>query len=302
MQEHAAQGRRLTQRRALWFVLLVNAAYLVVEVAGGIAFNSLALLADAAHMLFDVFSLAIALYAQTLMLRPASARHTYGFQRSEVIGALANGVTLLAIVGWISYEAIRRLLATTGSAEGVGLLIVAAIGLAINAVSALILNRVQERNLNIRAAWLHMVSDAAGSCIVVLAGAGLLAFGTTWLDPVASLCIALLILWATWGVLRDTVHVLMEGSPRGLDVAQVEEALEAHEGVASVHHLHIWNLASDVPALSAHVVVGDDLRLHEAQARGEELRTMLQQRFGIEHSTLELECHPCPEVRQAAPH
>ncbi|HEX2241468.1 MAG TPA: cation diffusion facilitator family transporter [Actinomycetota bacterium] len=290
--------RRLGQQRVLWFVLALNAVYMLVEITAGIAFNSLALLADAAHMLFDVVSLGVALYAHSLMRRPASARHTYGYQRSEVLGALVNSITLLAIVGWISYEAFRRLLSGSQSVDAWGLLIVAASGLAVNVGSAWILNRAQEGSLNMRAAFLHMVSDAAGSGAAVVAATGLLGFGAMWLDPVASLCIALLIVFATWGVLRDTVHVLMEGTPRGLDVEEVEAALAAEQGVSSVHHLHLWNLASDIPALSAHVVLSDDVRLRDAQMRGEELRAMLQRRFGIRHSTLELECDPCAEVNQ----
>ncbi len=295
LEESRHRSSRSAQRRALWLVLVVNAAYMLVEMAGGIVFGSLALLADAAHMLFDVVSLGVALYAHSLMVKPASSRHTYGYQRSEVLGALVNGLTLLAIVGWIAYEAFRRLIAGPAPVDAGGLLLIATVGLVVNVLSAVVLNRAQETSLNMRAAFLHMVSDAAGSATVVVAGAGLLVFGATWLDPAASLGISALILWATWGVLRDTVHVLMEGAPRGLDVEEVEAALAAERGVTSVHHLHLWNLASDTPALSAHVVLGTDLRLRDAQLRGEELRAMLQRRFGIAHSTLELECFPCAE-------
>jgi cobalt-zinc-cadmium efflux system protein len=207
-------------------------------------------------------------------------------------------VTLLAVVGWICFEAVRRI-ANPATVEGGGLLTVATIGLVINVGSAVILLRAQGRSLNMRAAFLHMASDAAGSVAVIAAGVGVLIWHVTWVDPVASFVVALLVLWATWSLLRETVHVLMEGVPRHMDVAEVEAALASQPGIQSVHHLHLWNLASDMPALSAHVVLADDETLHEAQERGDSLRAMLHERFGIEHSTLELECHPCFEVASA---
>ena len=291
--DHGADLRS-AQRRALWVALTINAAYLGVEVIGGIAFNSLALLADAGHMVSDVAGLGIALVAQGLLSRPASARHTYGFQRAEVLGALANSITLVAVVGWVFLEAAGRL-SDPEPVEGAGVLIVAVVGLAVNIVSAVILVRAQGRSLNMRGAFLHMVSDAAGSVAVIVAAVAVIGWGATWVDPLASFAIGFLILGATWGLLRDTVHVLMEGAPKDLDAAKVEEVLASQPGVGSVHHLHMWNLASDTPALSAHVVLQEDETLHQAQIRGDELKALLHKRFGIEHVTLELECHPCVE-------
>lgn len=292
--QHASRGM---QARALWIALALNAGYMLIEFVGGLAFNSVALLADAAHMLSDVVGLVIALYAQHLMQRPASARHTFGLQRSEVLGALANGVTLLAVVGWVTFEAIQRLL-DPEPVSGGGLLMVATIGLGINIVSAVVLARAQGSSLNMRGAFIHMASDAAGSVAVIVAAVAALLWDATWVDPAASLVIAALILWATWRLLRETIHVLMEGAPRGLDLDEVEKALAAEAGIASVHHLHVWSLASDVPALSAHVVLETEGSLHEAQERGDDLRKMLRERFGIAHSTLELECHPCADLTE----
>lgn len=291
---------RDVQRRALWIALALNGGYLAAEVAGGIAFNSLALLADAGHMLSDVVGLGIALFAQRLAARPVTARHTYGLQRSEVMGALANGVTLVAVVAWIILEAVRRF-ASPEPIEGVGVLVVATIGLVINLVSAWILSRAQGRSLNMRGAFLHMASDAAGSVAVIVAGTAALLWDALWVDPAASLVVALLILWATWSLLRETVHVLMEGAPRGMDPRDVERVLSEQTGVESVHHLHLWNIASDVPAMSAHVVLPGAQTLHAAQQAGDDFRLMLRDRFGIEHVTLELECHPCAEVAGEAP-
>lgn len=289
------------QRRALWIALLLNGGYLIAEVIGGLAFNSLALLADAGHMLSDVIGLGIALFAQRLASRPATARHTYGFQRSEVMGALINGVTLVVVVAWVVFEAVRRF-SSPEPIDGTGVLIVATIGLIINVASAVIISRAQGQSLNMRGAFLHMASDAAGSVAVIVAGAAVLVWGASWVDPAASLVVGLLILWATWSLLRETVHVLMEGAPKGMDPREVEDALTQEEDVESVHHLHLWNLASDVPALSAHIVLADTETLHDAQEKGETFRTMLHERFGIEHATLELECHPCAEVEGQADH
>lgn len=288
---------RSSQRRALWIALVINAVYMVAEVIGGLAFNSLALLADAGHMLSDVVGLGIALIAQGLVTRPASARHTFGFQRAEVLGALANGAILVAVVGWIFFEAATRI-SDPEAVAGTGLLLVALVGLAVNVVSAVVLARARGRSLNMRGAFLHMVFDAAGSVAVVVAALAIIGWGARWVDPVASFVIGGLVLWATWDLLRDSVHVLMEGAPSGLDAQQVERALAAQGGVESVHHLHLWNLASDTPALSAHVVLGEDDSLHDAQNRSDVLKGLLHERFGIEHATLELECHPCAEVAE----
>lgn len=277
-----------------------NAAFMVVEVAAGLVFGSLALLADAAHMASDVFGLAVALGAQHLAGRPASARHTYGFQRAEVLGALVNGAAVLAVAVWIVFEAFRRLDSPL-QITGPGLLAVAAAGLLVNLASALLLKRVQGRNLNMQAAFLHMAADAAGSVGAIAAGLAITVWDAEWVDPAVSIAIAALLLWSTWGLLRATLQVLLEGAPRGIDPLAVERALASEQGVEGVHHLHLWSLASDTPALSAHVVLAGEVSLHEAQRSGDRLKGMLAARFGIEHATLELECHACePDAVGAA--
>jgi cobalt-zinc-cadmium efflux system protein len=288
--------------RALGIALTANVALLAAEVAGGIAFGSLALLADAGHMLSDVVALAIALLAQRLVLAPASARLTYGFQRAEVLGALANGVTLVAVAIWILIEGARRL-GDVHDVSGVGVLVVASVGLVVNAGSALLLSRVGGRSLNMRGAWLHMAADAVGSLGAIAAGVSVVVWDASWVDPLVSMMIALLVLWSSWGLLRATAYVLLEGTPPGMDPAEIERALAADPSVDAVHHLHIWSLASDVPALSAHVVLAGEVSLHEAQLRGEGLKSMLEERFGVGHATLELECHECdPRLEVSGPH
>lgn len=285
-------GVRQSQRRALWLAFGANAIYMVAEIVGGLVFGSLALLADAGHMASDVFGLGIALGAQRLALRPASARHTYGLQRAEVLGALVNAVSLLVIVVWIVFEAIRRLQQPPEVAGG-GLLAVASLGLLVNVGSAVVLGRAQGESLNMRGAFLHMLADAAGSVGVMAAGIAIVLWRAEWVDPVVSVAIALLVVWSAWGLLRATVHVLLEGAPRGLDADEIERALSSNDEVEGVHHLHLWSLASDVPALSAHVVLAGEVTLHEAQESGDRLKEMLSRRFGIDHATLDLECHAC---------
>ena len=291
---HSTATLRDFQRRALQFALVLNGGYLLVEIGGALIFNSLALLADAAHMLSDVVGLGIALAAQRLAMRPATARHTYGFQRAEVLGALANAVVIGAVTTWIVYEAVGRL-REPQSVEGGGLLLVAAAGLIVNAWSALVIRRAQGSSLNMRGAFVHMWADALGSIGVIVAATGVLVWDATWLDPAASLAIAAIVIWSAWGLLRATLQVLLEGAPSHLRSEEIENALADESGVESVHHLHLWSLASDVPALSAHVVLGGEPTLHDAQNKGDEIKLMLEERFGISHATLELECHDCED-------
>jgi len=281
--------------RALWLALAANAGFLVVEVIAARAFDSLALLADAAHMGSDIAALGIALVAQRLIERPATARHSYGLQRADVLAAQLNGFGLVAVTGWIFYEAWGRLSAPVDVAGG-GLLAVALIGLAVNGVSAWLLHGAQGTSLNMHGAFAHMAADAASSLGAVLAGLAVLLWSATWADAAVSIVIGVLVLWSAWGLLRDATQVLLEGTPRGLDAAAVEAALAAQDDVELVHHLHLWNLASDTPALSGHVVLRGGMTLHDAQQRADQLKTMLAERFGIDHATLELECHPCEPV------
>jgi len=293
-------GARTAQRRALSFALAANTGFLVVELVGGIVFHALILVADAVHLLSDVGALAVALLALRLVDRPASARHSYGLQRAEVLGAQVNSLILVAVSGWIAYEAVRRL-GQAGDVSGGGLLAVAVMGLVVNGTSVVVLARVAGHSLNMRGAVLHLASDVAGSVAAIATGVAVLVWDATWVDPVASLVVVGLVLWSVWGLLRDTTHVLMEGTPRGTDPVVVETALAAEPGVDGVHHLHLWNLASDVPALSAHVVLVGQPTLHQAQESADALKVMLETRYGIAHVTLELECHGCDTPTHESP-
>ncbi len=286
--EHGGDIARTGQRRALGFALGVNAALLGVEVAGGIIFGSLALLADAAHLVSDVAGLGIALGAAILTARPASARHSFGFARAEVMGAQLSALLLLVAGVWILYEGVSRL-GEPVPVQGVGMAAIATLGLLTNAGSAIVLRRAQGKSLNMRASFVHLATDAAGSLGALGAGVAIWAWGWTSADTIVSMATAVLVLWAGWGLLRESTHVLMEGTPRGLSSDEVAAAIRGVDGVAGVHHLHLWNLASDVPAASAHIVVYGQPTLREAQAVTEAVRAELADRFGLIHVTVELE-------------
>jgi cobalt-zinc-cadmium efflux system protein len=279
-------------RTALWWALALNGVLLAAELVGGFLFDSLALLADAAHAVTDVVALAIALTAQSLVRRAGSARHTYGLRRAEALGAQASSLLLLGAAVWVFVEAGRRL-ATPEPVDGGGVVAVAGVALAVNLISAGLLARVRGRDLNLRGAFLHMTADAAASLGAVAAGVAVLAFDAPRADSIASILVGVLVVVSAWRLLRDTTNVLLEGAPRGVDVGAIETALADEPGVSEVHHLHVWELASDMPALSVHVVLEGEPTLHDAQAAGDGLKAMLADRFGIEHATLELECHDC---------
>jgi len=293
--EHGADAGRHGQRRALGWALGLNGALLVVEVAGGIVFGSLALLADAAHLVSDGTGLAIALGALILTARPVSIRHSFGFARAEVLAAQVSALLLVAAGGWILFESVNRLRDPV-PVDGAGLAAVATVGLAVNLGSALLVHRAQGESLNMRASFVHLATDAAGSLGAVVAGLLILGWGWLRADSVVSMATAVLVLWAGWGLLSDTTHVLMEGTPRGMDAERVRAAMLEVGGVADVHHLHLWNLASDVPTLSAHVVVTGDPSLRGAQQTVDQVRAALTDQFTLIHMTLELECTPFADI------
>jgi cobalt-zinc-cadmium efflux system protein len=265
---------------------------MVGEVVAAFVFHSLTLLTDSVHLLTDVSGLGIALVAFRLMRRPPTGRHSFGLQRGEVLAAQANAFILLGVSAWVLYEAARRL-ASPRHVSGLGVLVVASAGLLVNVGSAWLVRRARGETLNMRSAFLHLASDAVGSLAAMVAGVLILWWDIQRADPAIAILIAALVLWAAWRLLRDTLDVLLEGVPRGLSPEEVERAICSQRGVDGVHHLHVWSLASDTPALSAHVVLsaGRNVTIHDGQLTGEEVKAMLARRFGIDHVTLELECH-----------
>jgi cobalt-zinc-cadmium efflux system protein len=277
-----ATGRHLHR---LGWTLALTAGFLVVEVAGGLWTGSLALLADAGHMLTDVAGLLLSVLAAVFARRPPSPRNTFGYVRMEILAALANGVVLLVVAGAILVEAGRRLAAPAEVLTG-PMLAIAAAGLAVNLLGMALLHRGAAESLNVRGAYLEVLGDALGSVAVIAAGLVIRFTGATWVDPVASAAIGLLIVPRTWGLLRQAVHVLMEGVPPHLDPREIEDAMRDSHGVRAVHDLHVWTLTSGRDALSAHVHVDD---LAEGRHVQGDLQRLLRERFGIDHLTIQLE-------------
>ena len=288
---------RSRSSRALAVVLALTASYTVVELVGGLLTGSLALLADAGHMLGDVAALGLALAAAWLAARPATPKRSFGYRRAEILAALANGVALVAIAIWVFVEAIGRL-DNPPRILGGWMLVVALAGLAVNLVAAGILARVGEENLNVQAALRHVFADLAGSFGVAVAAVVVLTTGWRQADPLAGMAIALLILASSWTILRDSVAILLETTPAGIDAQEVGRRMAAAEGVVEVHDLHIWTITSGFPTLSAHVLVrsGDD-----CHARRRELQQLLAREFGLEHTTLQVEHIGESEGLQIAP-
>jgi cobalt-zinc-cadmium efflux system protein len=278
-------GHRAHGSRALGLVLALTAAYTVCEVVGGWLTGSLALLADAGHMLGDSAALALALVAAWLAGRPATPERSFGYRRAEILAALANGVALAAIAIWVFIEAIGRL-DNPPEILGGWMLAVALLGLVVNLVAAGILTRAGSGNLNVQAALRHVFADLAGSVGVAVAAVVVLATGWERADPVAGIAIGLLILASSWSIVRDSVAILLEATPAGIDSDEVGRRMAALDGVVEVHDLHIWTITSGFPTLSAHVLVrrGDDCHL-----RRRELEQLLAQEFGLEHTTLQVE-------------
>jgi cobalt-zinc-cadmium efflux system protein len=250
--------------------------------------------ADGIHMTSDVLALGLALGALALAQRPPTERHTFGFERAEVLAAQANGLLLLVGVVAIVIEAVRRF-GTTQSVDAGAVLVVGILGLLVNVGSAAVLARSAHGSLNLRAAFWHMALDGLGSLAVIVSAIGVIIWDAPNIDSIASLFIAGLIVFGAWTLLRDTTRVLLDAAPSDIDVAIVSAALGSAPGVEAVHHLHVWTLGSERSALSAHVVLTGPLSLHDAQERATELKAMLAEQFGIQHATLEVECHACVE-------
>lgn len=270
--------------RKLGLVLVLTAGYAVVEVVGGLLTGSLALIADAGHMLSDAASLALALFAAWLGSRAATPQRTFGFKRAEVLAALANGIALVAISIWILVEAYRRM-SDPPEVLGGWMLVVAAAGLAVNLAAAAILFGGDD-NINVAAAARHVVADLLGSLGAVAAAVIILLTGWRHADPAISVVIALLVLASSWSILREALRILLEATPRGIDAAVVGRAMATLPGVVEVHDLHIWTITSGFPSLAAHVLVapGDD-----CHARRREIESMLHDSFGIRHTTLQVD-------------
>lgn len=272
-----------TKRLSVALALIVG--FMATEVVVGILAHSLALLSDAAHMLTDAGALLVSLWVIRLLRRPAGGNLTFGLKRSEILSAQANGGTLLVLAGLIVYEGIHRLVSPP-PAEGLAILVVAVVGIAVNLLATWQLSRANRASLNIEGSFQHLLTDLIAFVVTAMAGAVILASGWTRADGVAALVIAAVMLRAAWGLLHDSGRVLLEAAPEGVDVEEIGRALAAHAHVESVHDLHVWEISSGFPSLSAHVLVrpGDD-----CHGIRRELEQLLHDRFHLDHTTLQVD-------------
>jgi cobalt-zinc-cadmium efflux system protein len=271
--------------RAFAIGIALNVAFVLVEVIFGFLANSMSLLADAGHNLSDVIGLVLAWAAAMMAKRAASPRFTYGLKKAPILAALGNALLLLIAVGAIGAEAVRRFWHPSVT-EGGTVTMVAAAGILVNGATALLFARGSRRDINVRGAYLHMAADALVSIAVVIAGLAIMATGLDWIDPAMSLAVAVVILWGSIGLLKESVWMSLAGVPAGIDVAQVELALARLEGVEAVHDLHIWPVSTTETALTAHIVTA---QADYPDALLESARSMLHERFRIEHCTIQVE-------------
>jgi cobalt-zinc-cadmium efflux system protein len=281
--------QRIEQRFVL--SLGLTGLILVAEIIGGLWTGSLALLSDAAHVFLDVLALGMSYVALRLAALPPDDRHTYGFHRLQVLAALANGATLLLVAFGIFREAWARL-HHPAPVLARPMLAVAVVGLVVNLVVAFVLREHDHHDLNVRSAFLHVLGDALSSVGVIVAGVVILATGWTLVDPLVSVLIGLVILVGSGRVLRESVHILVEGSPEGLTATGVAEVMRRVPGVSEVHDLHVWTVSPGYVALSAHVVLADQA-LSQSQRVMDGLKQGLADKFGIEHTTIQFECANC---------
>ena len=283
--QHHHHDTTLSRAGRLKFALGLTFVYMLVEAVGGWLTNSLALIADAGHMLTDVAALTLTLGAIWFGARPATAKKTFGYYRLEILAAFVNGIALVLLSIWVIYEAIERWQAPP-PIDGMNLTVIAVGGLLVNIVAAKLLHSGHKHDLNMRGAWLHVMGDLLGSVTAIVAGILIIAFGWLWADPVCSVLISLIIIFGSWRLIMDSVNVLLEGTPTHISLAAVENTILETEGVAGVHDLHVWTISSVIASLSAHIshdesVVHSDLLV--------KVRQRLHDSFGIDHLTIQME-------------
>lgn len=285
---HAKELRKISKQK-LWIAFFIVFSFMIVEIAGGIISNSLALMADAGHMLTDVGALLLAIFVARLAEKEPTPTRTYGLLRAEILGAFANGAVLVIIVGVIFWQAFNRI----GSSYQINsplMIVVALLGLGANIASALVLFKSRNVTGNVKGAFLHSISDALGSVSAVISGIVIFLTGWVPIDPIASVIIGFLILWSSWGLLSENINILLESTPENIDYNEVKESLESIEHIKEVNDLHIWTISTGIPSLSAHVQLKCECAdsIHW-QVCLKEAQDMLKNKFGIEHSTLQVE-------------
>jgi cobalt-zinc-cadmium efflux system protein len=287
---HIGDGGRNTRSRLVLSIFL-TLAFVLFEAAAGLIANSLALLTDAAHNLTDVAALALTWYALHLERQPAHAGKTFGYHRAGILVALVNSTTLAMIAFGIFYEAYQRFLEPPPVNSDI-LIGVGTAAFVINLVTAWLISHGSEHDLNLRSAFLHLLGDVFSTVGAVVAGIGIRLTGMNWLDPLASVLIGLLILWNAWIILRETIDILLESTPRDVEMSTMVRDLMQIEAVRSVHDLHVWSLSKSLRILSAHIVV-DDMPISQATRIRHQIQEIIGHKFGISHCTVQLECEGC---------
>ncbi|MFB4164139.1 cation diffusion facilitator family transporter [Alteribacillus sp. JSM 102045] len=283
---HAHNHTHHANKKALLISFILISVFMIIEVIGGFLTNSLALLSDAGHMLSDAVALGLSLFAFKLGEKKANAKKTFGYKRFEILAAFLNGITLIAISGYIILEAYHRFIDPPEVAS-IGMLSIASIGLLVNVIVAFILMRGDTtENLNLRSAFLHVIGDLLGSVGAIIAALLILIFDWGIADPIASVIVAILVLISGWRVTRDSVHVLMEGNPAHLDLLKIRKYLTDFNGVIGIHDVHIWAITSDFPTITCHLVVNEDV---DRDKLLQLVTKQLEEEFGIQHSTIQIE-------------
>ncbi|MDP4553553.1 cation diffusion facilitator family transporter [Alkalihalobacillus macyae] len=286
--DHGHDHSHGANKKALWISFIITTSYMIIEAIGGFLTNSLALLSDAGHMLSDSVSLGVGVLAFIMGEKVASFSKTYGYKRFEILAALFNGVTLVLIALYIFYEAYKRFLEPPEVAS-FGMLTIGIIGLIVNIVVAWMLMRGDtEHNLNLRAAFLHVLGDLLGSVGAIIAAVLIMVFNWGWADPLASVIVAVLVLISGWRVAKDSVHVLMEGAPKNINLEEIAKTIQSIGEIEDIHDLHIWSITSGKNALSCHAVVTQNLTIQECQTLLKRVEDQLRKK-GIGHITIQLE-------------
>ncbi len=279
--------------RRVIIALVLTGTFMVVEVIGGILSGSLALLADAGHMLSDTIALGLAAVAFSVSKRPGDKKLTYGYQRFQILAAFVNGLSLLAIVGWILFEAVQRFI-TPSDVMGETMLVVASAGLVVNIIAFAVLHSGDKENLNIRGAALHVAGDLLGSVAAIIAAIVIIYSGWMAIDPILSIAVAMLILKSAWSLVRRSAHVLLEGAPDWLDVPAMQERIIAHvPQVAGVHHVHVWGLTPQDLMMTMHVRLSGKLDNPTSVIR--QIKKIMLDEYGVGHSTIEIETDDCAD-------
>lgn len=288
--DHAKQKGNI---KRVQIALGLTAAFMLVEVVGGVLSGSLALLADAGHMLTDTMALALTAFAFRVSVRPADKKRSFGYQRFQIIAAFVNGLSLLVIVGWILIEAVRRFI-DPPDVIGQTMLVVAGAGLIVNIVAFIVLHGGDQQNLNMRGAALHVVGDLLGSVAAIVAAIVILSTGWMPIDPILSVVVAMLILRSAWKLVRRSAHILLEGTPEWLDIADIQaKIISTVPDVSGIHHVHVWCQTPQNLMLTMHVVLDESVADVTAVVRS--VKQILRTEFGINHSTIEVETGDCAD-------